>query len=51
MNSGSMSYMMMFCAFLLARNRGISLTESLKVVPLSGGARALARDLVSGLLS
>ena len=39
------SYMMMFCALLLTRSKGVSVEESLKLVPLSGGAKALAAEL------
>jgi hypothetical protein len=47
MRPESLSYMMVFCALLLAKNRGVSLADSLKVVPLTGGAEQLARSLAS----
>jgi len=47
MSSETVSYMMLFCAILLVRNKGVSLADSLQMVPLSGGARTLADRLAA----
>ena len=47
MSPESVSYMMLFCAMLLTRNRGVALGDSLKLVPLSGGAKTLAEKLAA----
>ena len=47
MNPETVSYMMLFCAILLAKNKRIALGDSVKLVPLSGGAKALARELAT----
>ncbi|HWP85099.1 MAG TPA: hypothetical protein VNN17_07910 [Terriglobia bacterium] len=47
MNSGSLSYMMLFCAILVARNRNVALADSIKLVPLAGGAKTLAAELAA----
>jgi hypothetical protein len=39
------SYMMLFFAILLSKQRGIALRDSVTVVPLTGGARMLADEL------
>ena len=45
MNPETVSYMMLFCAILLAKNKGVVLGDSPKLVPLTGGARTLADEL------
>jgi len=47
MSVEAVSYMMLFCAILMTKNRGIALGESVKLVPLTGGARTLADELVA----
>jgi hypothetical protein len=47
MSPATVSYMMLFCAMLLTKNKGVALGESLKLVPLSGGAKTLAEELAS----
>ena len=47
MRPETVSYMMLFCAILLTRNKGISLIDSLQMFPLSGGARTLAEKLAA----
>lgn len=45
MSLQTVSYMMLFCAILLAKNKRIALVDSVRLVPLSGGAKTLAREL------
>ena len=45
MRPETVSYLMLFFAILVARNERTSLTDSLKLVPLSGGAKILAAAL------
>jgi hypothetical protein len=44
MNPDAVSYMMLFCAILLAKNKRIALGDSVRLVPLTGGAKTLARE-------
>lgn len=41
------SYVMLFCAFLLVRNSKATLAESMNLVPLRGSARHLAGELAN----
>ena len=41
----TISFLVLFCALLVARNRRATLTEFLGVVPLAGKAERLAREL------
>ena len=47
MSPETVSYMMLFCAILLAKNKRIALGDSVNLVPLSGGAKTLARELAA----
>jgi hypothetical protein len=47
MSVETVSYMMLFCAILMARNRSIAVGDSVKLVPLSGGARTLADQIAT----
>jgi hypothetical protein len=47
MQPDTTSYLLLFCALLLARDRRASLEQALKLVPLSGGAKALAGELTT----
>ena len=40
-----MSYMMLFCALLMARTAQATLQQSMELVPVSGNAKELAREL------
>ena len=40
------SYVMLFCALLLVRNAQATVKQSLEVVPLNGGAKRLAGEIV-----
>lgn len=40
------SYMMLFCALLLVKNGKATMEQSMTVVPLLGGARNLAGELI-----
>jgi hypothetical protein len=46
MKPDTASYMMLFCAILLAKHKGIALKDSVTVVPLTGGAKSLANELL-----
>ena len=41
------SYMMLFCALLLARDGKATMEQSMTVVPLFGGAKYLAGELAN----
>ena len=43
----TLSYLMLFCAMLLAKNQAVSFGTALQLVPVSGGARQLANALAS----
>jgi hypothetical protein len=45
MSPATVSYMMLFCAMLFSKNKNVALGDSLKLVPLSGGAKTLAEEL------
>ena len=47
MSPETVSYLMLFCAMVVAKNRGIALGKSLKLVPLFGGAKTLAEELAA----
>ena len=38
------AYLMLFCAFLLKKYSKVPLEDSLKLIPLSGGAKLLADE-------
>jgi hypothetical protein len=45
MSPATVSYMMLFCAMLLSKNKNVALEDSMRLVPLSGGAKTLAAEL------
>lgn len=46
-NEDQLSYMMLFCGLLLAQQGGTTMDRSLGAVPLVGGARRLAIEILS----
>ena len=47
MNEETLSFLMLFCALILVKMDRASLEETITVVPLAGGAKLLASELVS----
>ena len=47
MNEEKVSFLMLFCALILAKRDRASLEETIAVVPLAGGAKLLASELIS----
>jgi len=45
MQNESVSYMMLFCAFVVARKNGGKMEDAMTIVPLTGNARLLAGEL------
>ena len=45
MQNESASYMMLFCALIVARKNGRTLEDTMTIVPLTGNARLLAGEL------
>ena len=48
MKREQLSYMMLFCSMLLVREGKATLEQTLRLVPLGGGARDLAGRLLDG---
>ena len=46
MQRESISYMMLFCALVVARKNGGKLEDAMMAAPLSGNARLLAGELL-----
>ena len=47
MSPETVSYMMLFFAILLTKNKGVALGDTVKLVPLTGGAKTLADEFSS----